>query len=80
MTTKPNRHAVGIVRDETWPPDADVAAYSWQCECGDRGELSYATDLYGQEVEGGYADKRAKAAAEIDSLDHTEYPHERALL
>jgi hypothetical protein len=78
MTTKPNRHTAEIVRDETWPPDADVAAYSWQCACGSRGDPSYAADLYGEKVESGSADKRARAAAEIDSLDHTEYPHDPA--
>jgi hypothetical protein len=73
MTTKPNRHDVEIVRDETWPLNYDVAAYSWQC-CGESGGPFYATDLYGQEAEAGAADRRARAAAEIDSLDHTE-PH-----
>ena len=73
MTTKSNRHAVEIVRDETWPPNYDVAAYTWQCEpCGDRSEPFYATDLYGDGIGTGDADRRARSLAEIDSLDHTE--------
>jgi len=75
MTTKPNPHAVEIVRDETWPPDADVAAYTWQCEpCGDRSEPFYASNLYGDGIDTGNADRRARSLAELDSLDHTE-PH-----
>jgi hypothetical protein len=67
-----NPHAVEIVRDEAWPTDADVAAYSWQCECGESGDPKYAADLYGQEVDIGAADRRARSFAEIDALDHTE--------
>jgi len=67
-----NRHAIEIVRDETYPPTGDVAAYSWQCACGDRGDPQYATDLYGMEVESDHANERARKAAEIDSLDHTK--------
>jgi hypothetical protein len=74
MTTKPNRHAVEIVRDETWPPAADVAAYTWQCDCGASSEPFYATDLYGDGIDIGDVDRRARSFAEIDSLDHTE-PH-----
>jgi hypothetical protein len=76
MTTKPNPHAVEIARDETWPPDADVAAYSWQCDCGTSSELFYATDLYSDRTDTSDTARRARSFAELDSLDHTEYPHE----
>jgi hypothetical protein len=72
MTAKTNPHAVEIVRDETWPLNEGVAAYTWECDCGDTSPRFYATDLYGDELQGEQAEDRARAAAEIDSLDHTE--------
>jgi len=72
MTTKNTLHTAEIVRDDTWPLNEGIAAYTWQCDCGDTSPRFYGTDLYGDEIEGEVAEERARSATEIDSLDHTE--------